>query len=316
MKEDLTEQPASLPTVKDHLASPEHLEMSSGQAGAFPTAGPNPVVAAEPAVLPLKKYHRSEVKKIREIEHVKSTLYETLGTIPVFFFLNELFSAEHYPGPYCNVEKGLVVLYQLVQGYSINEMERFMPRSSFHDIHKAFYVKGGNVLDKKISSMLLTMFSTDKLRVASASLNNPENFKHITLMVDGHDSRALHNGGNKAALYSYKLKKSGYRTQLCIDTNGMILLLSPTVECRDNTNIAMFKMNMLDKISATDCIVLDGGYPMSVLETIVEKSEIYNLSNFCIPSESPEDQTCQQWSKNTTRGWEASDPWWRILLEN
>ncbi|KAJ1871126.1 hypothetical protein LPJ55_004145, partial [Coemansia sp. RSA 990] len=123
------------------------------------------------------------VKKIREIEHVKSTLYETLGTIPVFFFLNELFSAEHYPGPYCNVEKGLLVLYQLVQGYSINEMERFMPRSSFHDIHKAFYVKGGNVLDKKISSMLLTMFSTDKLRVASASLNNPENFKHITLML-------------------------------------------------------------------------------------------------------------------------------------
>ncbi|KAJ1867117.1 hypothetical protein LPJ55_005974, partial [Coemansia sp. RSA 990] len=46
---DLAEQPALLPTVKDHSASPEHLEMSSGQAGAFPTAGPNPVVAAEPA---------------------------------------------------------------------------------------------------------------------------------------------------------------------------------------------------------------------------------------------------------------------------
>ncbi|KAJ2645757.1 hypothetical protein IWW40_005877, partial [Coemansia sp. RSA 1250] len=47
------------------------------------------------------------------------------------------------------------------------------------------------------------------------------------------------------------------------------------------------KMNMLDKISATDCIVLDGGYPLSVLETIVEKSEIYNLSNFCIPIRKP-----------------------------
>ncbi|KAI9474692.1 hypothetical protein BX667DRAFT_516086 [Coemansia mojavensis] len=49
MLSNLAEQPALLPTVKDHSASPEHLEMSSGQAGAFPTAGPNPVVAAEPA---------------------------------------------------------------------------------------------------------------------------------------------------------------------------------------------------------------------------------------------------------------------------
>ncbi|KAJ1873126.1 hypothetical protein LPJ55_002592 [Coemansia sp. RSA 990] len=111
---DLAEQLASLPTVKDHSALPEHLEMSSGQASAFPMAGPNPVVAAEPAGVP--------------------------------------FSAPHSAPPH----------------------------------------------------------------------------------------------------------------------------------------IAMFKkMNMLDKISATDCIVLDGGYPLSVLETIVEKSEIYNLSNFCIPIRKP-----------------------------
>ncbi|KAI9480030.1 hypothetical protein BX667DRAFT_505699 [Coemansia mojavensis] len=54
---DLMEQLASLPIVKDHLASPEHLEMSSGQAGALPTAGPNPVVAAEPAGAPLSALH-------------------------------------------------------------------------------------------------------------------------------------------------------------------------------------------------------------------------------------------------------------------
>ncbi|KAJ2645458.1 hypothetical protein IWW40_005977, partial [Coemansia sp. RSA 1250] len=46
---DLMEQLALLPIAKDCSASPDHLEMPSGQASAFPTAGPNPVVAAEPA---------------------------------------------------------------------------------------------------------------------------------------------------------------------------------------------------------------------------------------------------------------------------
>ncbi|KAJ2631785.1 hypothetical protein H4R22_001741 [Coemansia sp. RSA 1290] len=45
---DLMEQLALLPTAKDCSASPDHLEMPSDQASAFPTAGPNPVVAAEP----------------------------------------------------------------------------------------------------------------------------------------------------------------------------------------------------------------------------------------------------------------------------
>ncbi|KAJ2646107.1 hypothetical protein IWW40_005662, partial [Coemansia sp. RSA 1250] len=60
----LTEQPALLPIVKDCLASPEHLEMSSGQAGAFQTAGPNPVVAAEPASVPLSALHSALPQKL------------------------------------------------------------------------------------------------------------------------------------------------------------------------------------------------------------------------------------------------------------
>jgi hypothetical protein len=167
-------------------------------------------------------------------------------------------------------------------------MERFMPKSSYQDIHKAFYVKNGKTLDAKITKMLSTMFSSIKLRVTSAGLNNPDAFKHITLMIDGHDSRALHNGGDKAALYSYKLKKSGYRTQLCIDINGMILFLSTSEECRSNTDMYMLKgMNLVDKINPVDCIALDGGYPQSVLQDIVEDTDEFSLSNFCIPIRKP-----------------------------
>ncbi|KAJ2426140.1 hypothetical protein GGF41_002168 [Coemansia sp. RSA 2531] len=132
------------------------------------------------------------------------------------------------------------------------------------------------------------MFSTPQLRVVSAKLRNPQNFQHITLMVDGHDSRALHNGADKPALYSYKLKKSGYRTQMCIDINGMILCLSDTEECRSNPDITMFRnMNLLRKIHTADCVVLDGGYPQSVLEDMVENTDDFKLSNFCIPIRKP-----------------------------
>ncbi|KAG0167133.1 hypothetical protein DFQ28_000886 [Apophysomyces sp. BC1034] len=44
---------------------------------------------------------------------------------------------------------------------------------------------------------------------------NPEDFKHITMMINGHDSRATYiNAADRAMYYSYKLKKSGFRTQI------------------------------------------------------------------------------------------------------
>jgi hypothetical protein len=147
-------------------------------------------------VLEKTKYHRSEVKPVKDIQHVKTYVLEHLGYIPVFFFLVELFANQEYPGPYSNVDKGLLIIYQLLTGCSIAHMARFIPSSSYHAIYNAFYTKYGEELNTCLDYCLRKMFSSTKLRIMCALHRNPEDFKHVTLMIDGHDSRATYiNGG-------------------------------------------------------------------------------------------------------------------------
>ena len=77
------------------------------------------------------KYHCTEVKNIPSIEHVKDVILQKLGIITVFFFLTQLFGTHDYPGAYRNIEKGLLLLYHIIEGKSIMDMSRFIPKSSF-----------------------------------------------------------------------------------------------------------------------------------------------------------------------------------------
>src|ERR1700730_4331219 len=116
--------------------------------------------------IPKSKFHQTEMKTVNDIEHVKDTVLQQLGYIPVFFFLTVLFAIQDYPGPYHNCEKGLLILYQLVKNCSMEQMGRFILRRSFYDIYRCFYIKQSQTLDKKLSLYLastvtqktLTMF--------------------------------------------------------------------------------------------------------------------------------------------------------------
>ena len=59
-------------------------------------------------------------------------------------------------------------------------------------IYKSFYKCERNELDKILSMMLSTMFSNIKIRLYSAQEKNPPLFKHVTLLLDGHDTRVSH----------------------------------------------------------------------------------------------------------------------------
>ncbi|KAG0999967.1 hypothetical protein G6F27_013786 [Rhizopus arrhizus] len=144
----------------------------------------------------------------------KEKVLQSLGFIPVFFFLVVLFGVQDYSGPYNNVEKGILLLYHLVTGCSMEEMGQFIPKSSFHQLHKEFYEKRNSELSKKITKMLARMFSNMRIRLLSALQKNPGEFRHITMFLDGHDTRVSYSGESSAAMYSYKLKKSGFRTQM------------------------------------------------------------------------------------------------------
>lgn len=236
-----------------------------------------------------KYNHRTTIKEVNNIEEVKNELFRKLGYIPIFFFLVVLFGTQEYPGPYLEVEKGLLVLYHIVSGKPIRHMCEFVPYSTFYKIYKEFWVKRCKELDKVITKMLKTMFSNIKIRIINALLKNPDDFKHITLLIDGHDSNITYRNVNisKSKFYSYKLKSSGLRTQIVCDVNEMIVYVSKSKSCKDNNDGTMFlNMNLEKNINTQDCIACDGAYTLFInkfLEKHICTQKNITDDNFCYP---------------------------------
>lgn len=247
--------------------------------------------------------NRTVNKEITFMKTVKKTLMARLGAIPVFFFLTIIWPNGKYPGPYRKVEKGLVLLYHLVKGASMEQMSPFLPKSSFFAIYSMFYKTEYSVHDKFISLCLENMFSTITIRLLSATKNNPPLFKHVTLHLDGHDTRATYQGETSAEMYSYKLKKSGLRTQVVMDCNGMALWVSKSASCKNYADGTMLlSMKMDKKIHAMDCVAVDGGYTQ-FLKTLVEMTDL-TLHNFTHPfrKKKHQDLTLQESEYNSTFG--------------
>jgi phosphohistidine phosphatase SixA len=90
---------------------------------------------------------------------------------------------------------------------------------------KLFGIENYNNLNKYVDLCLQNMFPNIEIRIYSAKIKNPNNFKNITLLLDGHDSTVdygkLHTSAQKK--WSYKLKTSGLRAQILAGVNNMVL---------------------------------------------------------------------------------------------
>lgn len=86
------------------------------------------------------KHHRTEIAAVNDIDSIKTFVLNCLGVIPVFFFLTVIFGTRAYSCPYRNVEKGVMLLYVLVKGVSLSDMAQYIPKTSFHTVHKEFYM--------------------------------------------------------------------------------------------------------------------------------------------------------------------------------
>jgi hypothetical protein len=226
--------------------------------------------------------HRTALKDVGNIAYVKQVLLTRLGAVPVFFFLVVIWPVTTYPGPYREVDKGLLILYHLVKGLSMDGMSPCIPKSSFHALHSAFYKRDHGPNAKKVTQLMETMFSTISIRLLSAQEKNPPLFKHVTLHLDGHDTRATYEGEASAEMYSYKLKKSGLRTQVCMDPNSMAIWVSKSQPCKRYQDGQMLvDMKMHNKMHDLDCLALDGGYTQYI-KTLVEETDL-STSNFAYP---------------------------------
>lgn len=234
--------------------------------------------------------HRTELKDVKNIEEIKVELQNKLGIIPIFFFLNNIFVNYKYKTPYRDIEKGLLIIYHLITGKSIREMNDYIPYSSFHEIYKSFWDVNLNELHKTCNKLLENMFSTILLRIYYANRLNPEHFKHVTLLLDGHDSRVNYTDLKIKSkdMYSYKFKKSGFRTQVITDVNEIAIYVSDSLPCKKYNDGKMFlAMKLENKLNENGCIAVDGGYNLFI-EDFLENCSKYgndkiNNDNFIFP---------------------------------
>jgi hypothetical protein len=235
------------------------------------------------------KFHRTEIRDVKEIDYIRRILIARLGAIPIFFFLVILFGTRDYPGPYKNIHKGLLVLFHLVKGLSLNDMSKYIPKSTFNEILHRFYYDQCQTLDQRTSFYMERMFSNTRLRILQANEKNPVLFKHVTLFLDGHDTRGIVENGSSVAYYSYKLKKSGFRTQVVSDINNMVLFVSKSYPCAVVNDGNMFvDMNVGKIMSSVECMAVDGGYTLKIPDAVAESK--LNKHNFSHPFRKAKDK--------------------------
>lgn len=193
-------------------------------------------------VINQKKYHTKRPIPINKIKEIKKVL---------------LFGDGDYRGPYNNVEKGLLILYFIVTNQPIEDMDEYIAKSTFHQIYRQFYSANRILkLNKILNFSLQNMFSNIKIRLLNGMLENPTLFSQVTMHLDGHDKRGMVYGAeDKSIYYSYKLKKNGFRTQVAIDNNSMIIFISESMPCSTNNDGSMLiNMNIEKRMNLMDCI--------------------------------------------------------------
>ena len=87
----------------------------------------------------LNKYnHRTELKEIKNNNKkiTKEVLLNTLGYIPVFYFLDVLYGTrEYYAGFYREIKKGIILLlYHIISGISGRETHKLIPYTTYYSL--------------------------------------------------------------------------------------------------------------------------------------------------------------------------------------
>lgn len=237
-----------------------------------------------------KQYHRSKINNYININNVKKHVYESLGAIPVFIFLTEICSKIKLPGPYYNVEKGILVIELLLNGLSINDMKNYEHGDSFYKVYQAIFIDNIDMLEKWANNILINCFSSPVSRLLYSKLNNPKMFEHCTMFMDGRHNKITIEDIDlkKSDLYSFKIKKNALNTQFILDSAGFMIYISDSLPCKYNNDDNMFinnvKLNEFFKL--TDCMCFDGLYN-NVLDAIIIKYKNIGLNidkkNFCYP---------------------------------
>lgn len=166
---------------------------------------------------------------------MKQNLLKSLHPVAIREWL-KLFGCilPHSTGPYKNIDKGLLLLYQFVGGKSDRKM--FISQSTFSRISTKFWSNKHLERIYRWVQSWFQRFSNPVVRCAHARCHNPEGLKHITLIVDGQDiavilqkvrKEYIVTKRGKSGLTSFKLDfRNAARQQIMIDVRGMTVAIS------------------------------------------------------------------------------------------
>lgn len=95
--------------------------------------------------------YNNKLRTMSMIDWIKNTLFRKLGPIPVYFFLNLLFGNYTYSGQYRTMEKGIMILYHLVQGCEKQKVINSM--SDYKKVYDEFWYYRNNDLHKIVENI-------------------------------------------------------------------------------------------------------------------------------------------------------------------
>ncbi len=161
-----------------------------------------------PALIP-EKYHRTKIADIPEMKEIKKELKKKLGTIGIYavvVFFGKLSnlkgekenSKRGFALNYRELEKVLILIYQLLHKNSINSFRRDILKkdsSSFKKLHNEFWNDCKDEIDEFINSFD-NKFTNPDFRALFAYVYNPDTACG-TLLLDGHDTKI-----NYSSVYS------------------------------------------------------------------------------------------------------------------
>lgn len=173
------------------------------------------------------------------INSIKSDIYKILGAISTYSFLTEFFNNFSWPGAkkYKNIEKGILLIYEIIYGYNEKELDDYIKRNSYIDIKNYFFnndkvsINFENWYTQKIDNY----FSNHNYRVITNILlknmsKNNNKIPNITLYMDVYRNDINYE---KNTIIKEKRKKTFY-TIIIYDINDFILYTGDTSTILDN----------------------------------------------------------------------------------
>lgn len=146
--------------------------------------------------------HTRIISNIKNYNEIKKEVFNKLGVIPVYFFMVILFGDQDYPGSYNTIEKGLLILYFILKNIPFESMDKYISKSTFHDIYRTFYETNRiNRINKTLNYCMSNMFSNINTRILNGIIQNPDLFKQVTIHLDGHDTRGIVYGAKDKSIY-------------------------------------------------------------------------------------------------------------------